>query len=154
ISAKLLQLVNLAFFARGKPVHDVRGAVVRLGVRTIRNLALSVEIFASGRGLALPPGETLEGMQYRAMRVAKLAGRIARLTDAAEAFLAGLLADVGMLALAAAAPGVLAQAAAVAKAGGGRLHDAERSFHDVTHAEVGAYVLGTWGLPFDIVEAV
>src|SRR5262249_50246364 len=121
---------------------------------TIRNLALSVEVFANGRGIRLPDGETLEGLQSRALRVAKLAGRIARPINAAEAFLAGLLADVGMLALGAAAPGMLAKASAVARASGTRLYDAERSFHDVSHAEVGAYVLGTWGLPFDIVEAV
>lgn len=154
ISAKLLQVVNSAFFSRGRPIQDLRTSVVRLGVNTIRNLALAFSVFASSRKVALPKTLTLEDLQEKALRVAKLAGRIAKPADAAEAFLAGLLADVGLLALATAAPGVLAQACAVASASDTRLYDAERSFHDVTHAEIGAYVLGTWGLGCTMVEAV
>jgi hypothetical protein len=34
------------------------------------------------------------------------------------------------------------------------LHVAEAELHGVTHAEIGAYLLGLWGLPYPIVEAV
>jgi len=75
-------------------------------------------------------------------------------TPADDAFLAGVLHDVGELVLATHRPEWLAEAAACAATRHVPLHEAETALFGVSHAEVGAYLVGLWGLPFRIVEAV
>jgi HD-like signal output (HDOD) protein len=74
------------------------------------------------------------------------------LADAA--FTAGLLHDIGALVLLYAAPPDYVRSLERAKQLGGDSAAAEREIFGVTHAEVGAYLLGLWGIPFPIVEAV
>jgi HD-like signal output (HDOD) protein len=75
-----------------------------------------------------------------------------QLADAA--FTAGLLHDIGALVLLHAAPPDYMRALERKKALNGDGAAAEREIFGVTHAEVGAYLLGLWGIPFPIVEAV
>ena len=74
--------------------------------------------------------------------------------DASAAYLAGLLCDVGQLVLASTAPERLYVTQAEAAQAGVPAHVAEASTWGTTHAEIGAFLLGLWGLPFQIVEAV
>jgi HD-like signal output (HDOD) protein len=74
------------------------------------------------------------------------------LADAA--FTAGLLHDIGALVLLHAAPPDYVRALDRKKELNGDSAAAEREIFGVTHAEVGAYLLGLWGIPFPIVEAV
>jgi HD-like signal output (HDOD) protein len=64
------------------------------------------------------------------------------------------LCDVGQLVLATAAPERLYLAAAQAAQRGVPVYVAEQATFGATHAELGAYLLGLWGLPFQIVTAV
>jgi len=135
LSAKVLQVANSAFFNRGMPVTHIGAAVTRVGVNTLRSLVLVTEIFA---------GAADEGaaayLQKRALRAALIAENVLIATPDAEAALtAALLADIGML-----IPGIEAHCHAAASLGEGTFG----------HAEVGAYLLGLWGLPAQIVEAV
>jgi HD-like signal output (HDOD) protein len=70
------------------------------------------------------------------------------------AFTAGLLHDIGALVLLYAAPPDYVRALDRKKELNGDSAAAEREIFGVTHAEVGAYLLGLWGIPFPIVEAV
>jgi HD-like signal output (HDOD) protein len=74
------------------------------------------------------------------------------LADAA--FTAGLLHDIGALVLLHAAPPDYVRSLDRKKELNGDGAAAEREIFGVTHAEVGAYLLGLWGIPFPIVEAV
>jgi HD-like signal output (HDOD) protein len=74
------------------------------------------------------------------------------LADAA--FTAGLLHHIGALVLLHAAPPDYTRAMERARQLKGDMATAEREIFGVTHAEVGAYLLGLWGIPFPIVEAV
>jgi HD-like signal output (HDOD) protein len=71
-----------------------------------------------------------------------------------DAFMSGLLHDVGKLILAANLPQPYKEALTAARNNGGSDLEAERRAFGVTHAEVGAYLLALWGLPFPIVEAI
>jgi HD-like signal output (HDOD) protein len=86
-----------------------------------------------------------------ALLAKKIVGNPA-LADAA--FTAGLLHDIGALVLLHAAPPDYVRALDRKKELGGDSAAAERDIFGVTHAEVGAYLLGLWGIPFPIVEAV
>ena len=71
-----------------------------------------------------------------------------------HAFMAGLLHDVGKLVLAANLPDLYSATLVQAQAQGTTVWAAERALLGTTHAEVGAYLLGLWGLPDAIVEAL
>jgi HD-like signal output (HDOD) protein len=121
----------------------------------IRALVLSHEVAELANSRARLARLTLAAHQEHALRVATLARTIAgggALAD--DAFLAGVLHDVGELVLAAQRPEWLTQAATLAGARRIPLHEAEAELFGVSHAEVGAYLVGLWGLPFRIVEAV
>jgi putative nucleotidyltransferase with HDIG domain len=72
-----------------------------------------------------------------------------------DAFMAGLLHDIGKLILATQLPDHFKKVADQMGTPAERpMHVVEESLVGVSHAEVGAYLLGIWGLPYAIVEAV
>lgn len=154
MASKLLQVVNSAFFTASSTVKDLRTAVVRLGLKTLRNLVLGVGAFESARQKSGPELVSVDAIQRRSLKVARLASRIAAREDADEAFMAGLVCEIGQLVLASAAPDSLRTVHGEMKAKGLSLQSAEHQVLGVSHAEIGAFLLGLWGLPFRIVEAV
>lgn len=132
IVAKVLRLCNSAYFANGRVITDIRVAVTRLGQHALHRLVLATEAF----GGTSTHGVDREAMQDRALRTSRLAGRLLAGPSAELAATAGLLAEVGRL-----LPGVRGRDD---PADGGGPH----------YAEAGAYLLGMWGLPMAIVEAV
>jgi HD-like signal output (HDOD) protein len=155
LMAKVLQLVNSSFFGLPREVTAVEHAVAYLGVNVIRALALSHEVADRVGAHALAPGFSLATHQEHALRVAALARRVAGSGPAADdAFLAGVLHDVGELLLAMQRPDWLVDATAYAVEHEVPLHAAETAVFGVSHAEVGAYLVGLWGLPFRIVAAI
>jgi putative nucleotidyltransferase with HDIG domain len=152
ISAKVLQACNSAFFRLPRRVASIQQAVSYLGLSTVRSMVLSVELFKPGKTLcgALDLGQ----LQRHALNVAAVARSLAAETAWAEdAFLAGLLHDIGLLILGR-RHRVEMQQALQAHAAGMPLEDAERQFIGVDHGTAGAYLLGLWGLPYEVVEAV
>lgn len=154
ICAKLLQLVNSSFFTVGMPITSVEHAVIRLGLQIIKGLALSVEVFQT---CAQPRarGFDIEALQRHSLQTASVARRL--LTDprsSDDAFMAGMLHDIGQLILAAELPDELDAAADLAAAQGISVHIAETSVLGASHADLGGYLLGLWGLPPSIVAAV
>jgi putative nucleotidyltransferase with HDIG domain len=155
MAAKVLQLVNSGFFGLGRRISSVEQAVAYLGMSMIKNLALSAKVFEPWRRPRVD-GFSAEALQTHSLAVAALASRLAgpERHRADEVFTAGLLHDVGTLIMALEVPDLLAAALEVSRCEGRPLHEAELEIGDVTHAEVGAYLLGLWGLPYPIVEAV
>ncbi len=155
MSAKTLQLVNSSFFSRGAAITDVREAVVRLGFQTVKNLVLSVEVFQPLPKDCKVKGFSIDKVQSHALHCAALAKKLIKDRKRSDdAFMAAMLHDAGKLVLAVEHPEKLEAALALAKAECLPAFEAERQLLSVSHAEVGAYLLGLWGLPYPIVEAV
>ena len=153
--AKVLQLVNSSFFGLGRRIASPREAVVYLGIGPLRALVLSAGAFRAFTPQRRIEGFSVEELEIHSARVARLAAEL--LPDrhqAEEAFTAGMLHDVGKLLLATHHPDILAQHLAAASEARRPLHVIEQQLTGVTHAEIGAYLLTLWGLPFPIVEAV
>ncbi|MCE9577224.1 MAG: HDOD domain-containing protein [Deltaproteobacteria bacterium] len=149
--AKVLQLAGSAFFTLRTPTSDLRTAIGRLGIRLVSALALSASAFRPDP----ISGLSLDALSNHAIACAATARRRVQDPEHAEdAFVAGLLADIGLAALACWLPLRVRDARALAQHQGAGLADAERALYGVTHAEVGGYVLGLWHLPSTIVEAV
>ena len=135
IAAKVLQLSNSAFFNSGRTISDLRTAVTRLGLSTLRDLVLASEVFSAS---ALSGAER-NSLQQRALLASRLAAKLLPDSSAELGATAALLADIGLL-----LPGVRNERGAPADASDER----------PGHAEAGAYLLGLWGLPMPIIEAV
>jgi putative nucleotidyltransferase with HDIG domain len=155
ISAKILQLVNSAFFGLPREVSSLRTAVGFPGIDMLQNLVLSAGVFTIFDQLAKLPGFSCEVLQAHSQLTAKIAGQIpASAHVRGVAVVAGLLHDVGKLALATRAPAHFKRALEETEAEGRPLYAVETDLMGVSHAEVGAYLLGIWGLPSPVVEAV
>ena len=155
LTAKVLHVVNSAFFRHARSISRIEQAVVHLGFNAIRNLALSAEVFCAWPQGGAPAGFEPERLQEHAHHVASAARALARgSTWADDALLAGLLHDIGYWVLLQQCPQEMARAIKLAAERALPLHEAERVVLEATHAEVGAYLLGLWGLPYPILEAV
>jgi HD-like signal output (HDOD) protein/CheY-like chemotaxis protein len=154
-SSKMLQVVNSAFFGLPSRIADVRGAVSYLGVEMVKALALSVEMRAAHGGLTPVPGFSIDAIQEHGLRAARIARRL--LDDrvkAQDAFSAAMFQDAGELVLMKRMPDVFASIIEDAKGSNQSMAAIELDAMGVTHAEIGAYLLGIWGLPYGIVEGV
>jgi HD-like signal output (HDOD) protein len=155
IAAKVLQMVNSSFFRLGRRISRIDQAVSYLGLIAIRNLVLSVEVFSGWRVDPNLPDFAPERLQARAQRVAAAAWTLTQGTPIADdALLAGLLHKIGYWVLLQECPKEVARAVEMARTQSVPLPVAERELIGASHAEVGAYLLGLWGLPHSVVEAV
>ena len=156
---KLLHLVNSAFFGAPRRIQSPAHAVAMLGLDLLRPLVLSFGVFAQfhdERSSALSLSEIVS----RSLQLSRLAARIVadlkpndcRMME--DALLAGMIADVGLLVLASQKDLPYREMIESARGGTDRLYELERARWQVNHAGVGAYLLGLWGLPDQIVEAV
>ncbi len=152
--AQILHMVNSAYFGMPRRIASVREAIGYIGVETINNLTLSIELFRSFKG-AEESGYCIDREQAHNFIVAKLAKEIAPdSVSKDDAYLAGLLHDVGRLILATKYPAKYGEVSAGLAANGTDRGEREQLLFGATHAQVGAYLLGLWNLPYVIVEAV
>jgi HD-like signal output (HDOD) protein len=158
MTAKMLQLVNSAYFGFYGRMATAEQAVNLLGVDTVQALVLTVHAFShftSSQGSRFNIGQLWEastetGAIARAIAMAEQVPAL--MVD--EAYTAGLLHDAGMLVLAA---NLLTRYDDILKTAHDRaiqVWEAEHQELAATHADVGAYLLGLWGLGDPIVEAV
>lgn len=158
MAAKILQIVNSAAYGLRAEISEPKQAAIYLGLNTIRALVLSLSIFSAFDSDLLGPGQA-EHLWEHAVSVSKYARLIATCEgiggrDLDPYISAGLLHDIGKLIMASAGPENYRRIVATAAATGTRLDALELEEFGCTHAEVGAYLLGEWGLPNEIVEAV
>jgi HD-like signal output (HDOD) protein len=154
MSAKVLQLVNSAYFGNTQRIASIQQAVMYLGIELLKGLALSGNVFGT-IGKAGIEGFSLETLQMRSLRTACLAKRfVADPRRAEEAFTAALVADIGQIIIATGLRKGYQDVLRQARDGRRPLHAVELETLGVTHAEIGAHLLGVWGLPFSIIEGV
>jgi HD-like signal output (HDOD) protein len=155
MSAKVLQLVNSAFFGLAQKVTNVQTAAAYLGMETIKNLALASEAFRVFVPDARITQAVYESMQLHAQRTAAIAAKLPGDSKTREVTLvAALLHDIGSLILASKMPDKFCSAYAIAKERGCKVFEVEKELLGTSHAEIGAYLLGLWGIPNLAVEAI
>ena len=154
ITAKVLQLANCAMFHDQDRVRSIQQALVRLGFSGVRNLVMCSEVLA-GWSRATCSDVNLDSMQAHVQRVARVTAALTAGTPCNdEAVLAAFLHDIGYWVLVQERPEELDRAAALAVTEDIPMHEAERLVLGTSHAEIGAYLLGLWGMPNTLVEAI
>jgi HD-like signal output (HDOD) protein len=155
VAAKILQLANSEYFGPQVPVVRIADAVLHLGLETLQALVLQADAFQ--QFAIYPPivGFDLDRVQRHCYRVGHVARALLAAGDPSrDAFTAGLLHDVGLLVLASQKRDELAQILDTAREQRRPVFEVEQELCDVTHAEIGAYLLTLWGVPFPIAGAV
>ncbi|HMK98076.1 MAG TPA: response regulator [Acidimicrobiales bacterium] len=154
MAAKVLQVVNSAFFGLARQVSQVHEALAYLGLNLVHDIVVTTEIFRAAEDLSGLPSSLLECLRAHANSASSFAADLARGSKHRhQAVIAGLLHDIGWLVLASQMPERLK--AVRAAAGEGRsLEEVELEVLGASHAELGAYLLSLWGLPPSVVEAV
>lgn len=158
MTAKILQLVNSAFFGPRRPISNPTEAVIYLGADTVKALALTVSIFSQFDTRRVP-GFSIEGLRDHGVAVGTLARQIAASlnlskSDLDDAFLGGLLHELGKLVLAANYPKEYGETLRRMREQNLSAQAVELEMFGATYADIGAYLLWLWGLPDPVTEIV
>jgi HD-like signal output (HDOD) protein len=153
LAASTLRLANSAYFANGGEVETVSDAVVRLGQRELYRLAALALVSrwesVSERG---EPGDFCRHALCTALAAEVLAETSERV-DPQSAYTAGLVCDMGKLAVAHACAPFFPAIRTHCASRGGTWAQAEREVLGYTHAEVGGRLLRAWSFPVPLVLA-
>ena len=155
LSARVLQLVSSGLYGLPRPVTSISGAVAFLGTEMIKAIVLSVEVSKMFPVSQSVPDFSIDILQRRSLAAARLAKRLlGHESNGDTVLIAGLLQDVGQLVLAARSPQRFSIALQTSSRDKTPLYEAELELFGATHAEIGGYLLGLWGLPSKLVQAV
>lgn len=157
LTSRILKLSNSADRSGVEPCTTVQDALMRLGGRTVRDLALAFSLISSRRG------DTCPGFDYdhywgrslaRAVAAQALATHMGH-SRPQEAYVCGLLAEIGALALASVHPQAYGKLLAEdCVPGRAALRAREQEAFDIDHAQAAACLFSDWGLPEHLGSAV
>jgi len=155
LAVKVLQLVHAGFLGKERAITSIETAVAQIGVDVLRILPAPPPSVATNHSGLRAAGMSNDRLARHATYVAQLAQRIApESVDPTTAYTAGLLSVAGIGTIAAELPHETVAVLKHAVTHQVPIHVAERTIYEYDHAMIGAYVLGLWGLPDAIVEAV
>lgn len=155
LSARILRVANSPFYGQSKRVATIGDAVVVLGLRAVRTMATAAAVTGAIR-LDPASGFDLQVFWKHSIGTALLARAIAgqRRGNPDEAFTAGLLHDIGRVALVQCFPRHAAEVARVRNELDCHTLDAERAVIGVDHALIGELLALRWRFPQPLAEAI
>jgi len=157
MTTKLLQVTNSACFGLPRKISDPVEAVGILGFETVKSMVMTLKLL-SQYDKVKPVYFSIDRLWRHSTEVARISRRIVLSeTDdpglAGSAFTAGLMHDLGKLVLASNFDEQYSGAQSLARKQGIPLWEVEKQIFGATHGEIGAYLLGLWGMPLDLVES-
>jgi putative nucleotidyltransferase with HDIG domain len=158
MSADILRMVNSPYFGLRQSVGSPEQAVPLLGLEIVKGLLLSARLFRSFT-ISDRDMKIVERVVEHSLVVANFAKKILELENVSKelidlSFTAGVLHDVGYLIFASSFSTKFHSAIEVSDSLSQPLWEVEQDMIGTTHGEVGAYLLGLWGLPDSVIEAV
>jgi HD-like signal output (HDOD) protein len=154
LSAEILRVSNSALYGLSRKIDNVSHAVVVMGTESVKRLALTV---ALGRfSQRFLKDQALRVCWDHSVACALIAERLAEQTNQSKdrAYTAGLLLDVGRLALLACYPAEYGNVIEVARENDFDQLECERQLFDIDHCAAGEWLARHWNLPDDLVEAI
>jgi diguanylate cyclase (GGDEF)-like protein len=156
LAARVLRTANSSFYAQARTIKTVNDAIVLLGLNNVRTLALGfslVDTFRSAQS-GLFDFDTFWRRSVTAASAARAAAALSSTTRKEEAFLAGLMLKIGVLALNSALGDRYGNLFRLAGGDYHRLIEVERERLDLDHAAVGAALSEEWHLPTQLTDAI
>jgi len=157
LSARILRIVNSAMYGLRREVSTIAHAVAVLGMETLRSILMAAsvqQVFQSGgRGQDLT-SKLISDHSWGAAIAARIIARRTRYEAPEEAFLAGLMHDIGKLVLKKNFADQYLNIVSEVYRGDTSFDDAEMVFFGFTHAQVGALVSEKWNFPPQLAFAI
>lgn len=156
LSTRVMQVVNSAYCGLRSPVGDLKSAITLLGNERVRNLSLTVSLGCMASSEARPGRMDPERLWDHSVCVATVCRLIAKkgdFCDPEEAYLAGLLHDVGLLFINEHLSKLVPRVLELLESGVS-LPEAERRVLAFDHAQVGAYIAWRAHFPDHLVAAI
>jgi len=158
MTAKILQVVNSAFFGLVRKINNPKEAVMLLGTETIKALVLSVKIFSQFNQKKFA-WFNFDELFNHSMSVSMFAQTISRQEHLDPALvnnslMAGMFHDLGKLILVTNFQEPYQKILTEAGKTRQNLWDLEIERFGTSHAEIGAYLMGLWGLEYPVIEAI
>jgi len=155
---KILKVVNSAYFGISRKINTAAEAVSYLGLDIIKSLVLSVQLF-SQFDQKKAHGLSFDAVFSHSLKTAHFAKLIVEAESndkllAGSAFIAGMIHDAGKLVLAEHLPEKYSEVMRDVQQSGRDIWLAEKEVFGADHGHVGAYLIGLWGFPNHIVEAL
>ena len=154
LTAKLLRIVNSPYYGAGREITTVTQAAMTLGTRAISALALSSSIYdLSGQWQVSVDRQRFWRHSLEVAMAARMIARESGYAYPEEAFICGLLHDIGILILEKSFPEKFQRIWKQAEAGES-ICELEERIWGTNHARIGQFLLEQWGLPSIICEAI
>jgi len=158
LAAKVLKLVNSAYFGFQEKMTSTVRAIVVLGLNTIKNLALSTAALET-MNTSSATGLNMDDYWRHLLATGVYAKLVARKISVhknfiEDYFLCGLMHDIGKIVLNNLNPVGYGKLIAAGKQSGKPLHLYETAIFGINHAEIGRLLGQKWGLQEQIVEAM
>ena|ERR1700733_13514390 len=147
---RILKVVNSSFYGLPGQIGSVERAIVLLGLNAVKNISVAASLGELFRGVQICQGFTARDLWTHCVAVAVTARQLARemkLPIADEAFLAGMIHDLGILISLQTWPEQLRKACELTKDGGIDFCHAEREVMGVDHQQLGAALAELWKFP-------
>ena len=159
MSAKVLQLANSSLFFGSRRVSSIKEAITRFGMAQLRQLVLKCSLFQCFEPVDGAPDFMESGFWRYSLAVAELAKQISQQEgqwgdSLDEAYIAGLMHDIGYLVLVSYDPPLFGELCDLNVRTNENPAVFEQQMFEVSHDEVGAYLLDLWHIPTSVVEAV
>jgi putative nucleotidyltransferase with HDIG domain len=158
LAARILKFANSPLYARGEDITTLQRATSFLGANMIRNLALSAAVFnifgsdkGEVNGFSVP--DFWRHSTASALVARTLALRL-HFRDPDEAFLAGLLHDIGKIAMYHCLPNEMAEVMRTMQGTRETMSKVEQEVLGTDHTEIGKWVAQHWNLPKRVVEPI
>src|SRR5687768_15855197 len=150
LATRILKVVNSAFYGLPGQIGSIERAIVLLGLNAIKNIAVAASLGQLFRGAKLCEGFTAKDLWTHCIAVGVTARELAKqmkLPVADEAFLAGMIHDVGLLISLQTAPEQLRQVCETAKTSDRSFVDLEREVMGMDHQQLGTCLAEQWRFP-------
>jgi putative nucleotidyltransferase with HDIG domain len=155
LTSRVMRVANSAAYQRSGRKLGLQQALATLGADLVKSLLISESVFQTFNGFPHTGGTDLRAFWKHSLAAAVMARDLAKATQyphVEEAYLAGLLHDVGRLALLAAAPDTYSLNFHTAD--DGDLCTAEQKNLHISHAEAGAWLIERWEMDSFLADAV
>ncbi len=157
LTGRILKVANSAFYGLSQQVGSLNVACVLLGMKNITSIVTSVSILRAVRFERNAGGFTREGFWEHSGACGKaceILGKRLKLDVSGEAFVTGLIHDLGKTVLDAVFHDDFEQVLQLAAAERLPFHEAERRVIGADHAQIGSWLADTWKLPAEISQAI
>jgi len=157
LTAKVLMKANSTYYAPPKRIGEIKQAVIWIGFDALKELALSQKVFGIFNGNGSVNGYSLTSLWKHCVATALFTKMIYRREfreRGANAYVAGLLHDIGIIVESQFLPNEFKQVLRKAKQEKKNLSEAEQEFFGYNHAHIGMAIAQNWNLPQELIDAI